>query len=274
MKNSMILLSVVFTLTACDSGTTTPTAVDQAEVAPTGIVAAPAADLPTPTIAPTATATPMPTVAATPTATPTVVTAMITATSTDHTCSVMSDASIECTGDDSFDQAPVQTTGIPQASLIAVGDSTTCAIGSDHNAYCFGRGIYLGNGTNQVNTISPIKVVSSGNVTALSVSGNHACALVGGIPACWGSSHAGANETAPSDEVGSVPDALTNIATANGITCAIGSFVWCWSDSNPLTKQTPNGYTQINSVNDQICVTNGSATQCYSGLNSTTHQLQ
>jgi alpha-tubulin suppressor-like RCC1 family protein len=272
MKTNILL---ILALTACTSPDAAPT--DSANLAPatatvSGIAQPTFSPVSLPSATPTASATPTPT--ASPTATPNVVTASQTVTNSDHSCSIMSDGTVDCTGTDTYDQAPAVITGLHSPAAIAIGTSISCVIDSSHDVYCWGAGQYIGNGSSQSNTATPVQTLSTSNVTALAAYGNAACAIAGtNTPYCWGSILAGSNESIPTEDVSQVSDTLTQIAVGNNMKCVLGAHLWCWNGAHTIAQQDlwSGSYTGISTnTSGQICVAGtvgaASVNQCYSSI--------
>src|SRR5262249_34959318 len=122
---------------------------------------------------------------------------------------------------------------------IAVGRLHSCAMRSDGSVACWGAG-----GSGQIAggmlaVWSPKPVLLPAQASAISAGGNHACALVGGVPYCWGDAHNGqlgvGNNTpafATPQRVGLV--GVAQLTTGDDHTCAIQSStgdVYCWGSN-------------------------------------------
>ena len=227
-----------------------------------------------------------------------------------HACALGSNGKAYCWGvdydgslgnnlsddDDPFLTTPVAVhqgeipTGITIIQITA-GWATTCALGSNGKAYCWGRGNYgqLGNDTT-TNAKTPVAVhqgqIPAGvSLTQIATGGSHTCALGSDAKAyCWGYGQFGQlgnnaitdAHTPVAVHQGQIPAgvSLTQIATGGSHTCALGSDAkaYCWGNSsygklgnnsttNALTPVTihqgeiPTGITiiQITAGRDTTC---------------------
>jgi alpha-tubulin suppressor-like RCC1 family protein/type II secretory pathway pseudopilin PulG len=188
------------------------------------------------------------------------------ATGYNSTCVIASDNNAYCWGDNGTGElgnnsttqsnvpVAVNTAGVLSGKTIksiAINQYHTCAIASDNQAYCWGRGNSgeLGNNASAESNV-PVAVNTSGvlsgkTVTAIAVGRYHSCAIASDSRAyCWGlagSGQLGNNSTTSS----LVPVAVdtTNVLngkTITGITaglthtCAISSDnqSYCWGDNS------------------------------------------
>lgn len=267
-SKAMIVVPFLLLNAACNSSSPGPST-NTSLIATAGGTATQASPTPTPT----GTGTPAPTVAQ-------------SATNSDHTCNIMSDQSIECSGTNTFNQAPGTITNVPNPSKIVVGTSISCAIGSDQNTYCWGQGPYLGVGSSHADTPTPVvsvnhTTISMNYAVAIAAYGSFGCAIytqtLGGaqsVPVCWGLNASGYTDSNSTEDVGLVTDTLTQVAVGNGMNCVLGSKLWCWNNSTALTQQnlwTAAVYSSITTnPTGQICVTGTSSgtarSQCYSSI--------
>lgn len=120
-----------------------------------------------------------------------------------HTCAIMTDKTVRCFGDNTYNQLGggisgdradlgVVVPGLSGVTAISAGAYHTCAIGSGALVYCWGRNNegQLGNG-NQVDSATPKAVVGLPAVTALAVGDYHSCAVVNARGICWGKNDKG-----------------------------------------------------------------------------------
>ena len=231
-----------------------------------------------------------------------------------HTCALSSDAKAYCWGSSEYGQLGNNTTTdiltpvaihqgeIPSGvtiSQIATGTYSTCAIGSDAKAYCWG---YNGNGqlgnNATANALTPVAVhqgqIPAGvSLTQIATGGYHTCALGSDAKAyCWGygpfgqlGNNATTNALTPvAVHQGQIPAGviLTQITTGGYHTCALSSDAkaYCWGHgeygrlgSNTATNtsipvavhqgQIPNDVvlTQVSAGQDHTCAlgSNGKA---------------
>lgn len=178
-------------------------------------------------------------------------------------CALTDDEKLYCWGRNSFGQVgngdtngndvstpvSIDMTGALNGKTIlsfAVGSNAVCAIGSDHNAYCWGKNTngVLGDGTN-TDSFSPVPVSTSGvlsgkSLSSLVMADENACAISSeGKIYCWGVNSAvfGDGGFAPSN----VPVATDTTGVLNNKTikslkitdtnaCALSTdgLVFCW----------------------------------------------
>ena len=184
-----------------------------------------------------------------------------------HAC-LLRNGKAYCWGDDTYGELGNNTTtATPQSTPVPVytggvlstltliqigaGQTWTCALASNGNAYCWGNNstgvglsdaIALGNNTNTASSV-PVLVSGGLSFTQISVGSDFACGLTSaGLAYCWGNNH--------SDQMGNggtalslVPVAvtatfgsqlyqltLTQIAAGTGYACALASTgaAYCW----------------------------------------------
>lgn len=99
---------------------------------------------------------------------------------------------VGCTG------TPARVTGLPAVTAVSTSGATTCAVGVDRRAYCWGLNSFggLGNGATQSPgacgglpcSTRPVPVTGLANVADISVGLEVTCAVTqGGAVYCWGS---------------------------------------------------------------------------------------
>jgi alpha-tubulin suppressor-like RCC1 family protein len=174
-----------------------------------------------------------------------------------HQCAVVSGEAY-CWGYNNYGQlgngtavnsnVPVKVLGLEGKTVtgIGVGTAHTCAI-ANGAAYCWGNtGLgQMGNGTTVAGsqlTATPVTasgVLAGKTVTAITVGGNHACAIANGAAYCWGRSAQGqigyiygntTQQVVPA-AVGTVnmTGTVTSISAGNQHTCAVaGGKAYCW----------------------------------------------
>jgi subtilisin-like proprotein convertase family protein len=176
-----------------------------------------------------------------------------------HTCAVLSDGSVYCSGYNyygqlgdgnsghGFDSSTPVAVSLPSgrtASSVSAGDWHTCAVLDDGSAYCWGRNSVgqLGDGTTTTSS-TPVAVSLPSGRTATSVSagGYHTCAVLDdGSAYCWGDNSDGqlgdGTTTDSSTPVAvSLPSGLTATSVDLGEyhTCAVlddaSAYCWGWN---------------------------------------------
>jgi alpha-tubulin suppressor-like RCC1 family protein len=183
-----------------------------------------------------------------------------------HTCALRRDATIWCwggngdgatsygqIGDGTHDNAPapVQVAGIDDATSVAAGGWTTCAIRASGSVWCWGYGERggLGDGASG-NSATPVEVAGIGNARQVAVGGWHACATVGGgRVSCWGANDGQLGDGTRVDQPTPVRARglrnVTRISAGWIDTCAVRSdgSLWCWGSSHgrvPQQQPLPN----------------------------------
>jgi alpha-tubulin suppressor-like RCC1 family protein len=117
----------------------------------------------------------------------------------DHTCARLADG-LKCwgsgasgalgNGSQSSSSTPITVNGLPEGVVqtVSAGEDETCAVVGG-GVWCWGSNLYgkLGSGAAEAYATSPVAVsgLNSG-VRALSVGGDHVCALQGSTVWCWG----------------------------------------------------------------------------------------
>lgn len=293
-KNKLILITLLLNTgclssTSLTKATTTPTKTPGTST--TGVVATTTTTV---TTAPTSTPTSAPTV--TPSASPTIVS---TATNSDHTCSIMSDTSIECSGTNTYLQAPASITSINQPQQIIVGGTFSCATDVNMYLWCWGQGLYLGVGSSQANTAIPVATLGPDNeiqsgipnqVLSVSAYGTYACAVPQGLQAnegnlyCWGYIGSSNYKYIPTIvNTGSAYFAPSRVFVANNIVCAYGDKalntpgLWCYAPTGgggwqSLTFNNNIGSSISVNTNGKMCVDGEYLTsdvnRCYTSFSS------
>ncbi len=209
-----------------------------------------------------------------------------------NTCAIASNHKAYCWGANWYGQLgngtttssslPVEVTiggnsAIPNDSTIlqiSTNEYNTCAIASNHKAYCWGVNWYgqLGNGTT-TNSSLPVEVTTGGNsaipsdstISEISNNGMNNCAIDNhGVAYCWGNNDYGqlGNGTTTNS---SLPVAIaiggnsaipsgSSIVQITGLenTCAISSDnkVYCWGNNN--YGEVGNGTTVSSSLPIQV----------------------
>jgi len=199
-----------------------------------------------------------------------------------HTCAIASDNQAYCWGFNGTGQLGNNSTSISLLPVavdtssvlknktiksITAGNSHTCAIASDDQAYCWGNGDHgqLGNNYSGQNFKAPVAVSTSGllknkTIKSISVGGHHTCAIASDNQAyCWGYNYYGQLGN-NSTENSSIPVAVNtlgalknktikSITAGSAHTCAIASDdqAYCWG-YNASHGRLGNNSTENSSV--------------------------
>ena len=173
-----------------------------------------------------------------------------------NVCALLADTTVRCWGDNSSGQigdgtyadathpvaAPTEVKGLGPVIAISVGYSFACAVRADRTAMCWGQNLHgqLGNGTvaagSPMGSATPVPVSGLTNVSAIAVSSDYACALLGdGTVRCWGDNQNGnlGNGTTTESATPVAVDGLANIvaiSTGTEHACALAAdgTIWCW----------------------------------------------
>ncbi len=144
-----------------------------------------------------------------------------------------------CFGTNACAQAPALVAGGYAWKAITAGQSHSCGITTGGDAYCWGRGVVVGQlGVGRdTSTTTPAPVAGGLKWTAITAGREHTCALAsGGAAYCWGT-----NDSGQLGSGSSVPSSNTPVPVAGGLalvaldaggdhTCGLttdGS-VYCW----------------------------------------------
>jgi len=172
----------------------------------------------------------------------------------DHTCATLSSGEVKCWGSNSQGQLgdgtsidhllPMPVPGLARAFGIDVGGlpGHSCASTLDGTVYCWGNSFSDPNDVNNAIGASPMLIsgLAQSNVTAVSLGGEHSCALLtSGAVYCWGANDYGqlGNGTTSTDSVATPisSDAVAiAIAAGGNTTCAIFTTgdVQCWGSNS------------------------------------------
>ena len=247
---------------------------------------APPQTTPAPTTASSVTA---PAVTATTLPVPSLVNVAI-ATSDFNTCSVRSDGSVYCWGNNYIGQLgngtrvnssePVMVEGITDGVSVVAAREHYCVLHRDGKVSCWGRNKSgnLGNGT-FVDSNIPVSVSGISDAVALSAGYSQTCALhTDGSISCWGLNRFGEfgnGKSGREDELHSIPVKTLNITDAISITtglnhtCALhpDRTISCWGHNK--YGQLGNGSsvdssvpTKVLGINDAIAIAAGSDYTC------------
>jgi alpha-tubulin suppressor-like RCC1 family protein len=208
-----------------------------------------------------------------------------------HTCALLVGGGVECWGYNRNGElgngavtnhspfaitAPVQVTGIANATSISSGGFHTCALLQGGSVECWGFNFVgqLGNNV-MVDTPAPVQVAGVGNVASISSGGFHSCALLqGGSVECWGDNEFGQlGNGATTDSA--IPVAVNALADATSVsagfshTCALllDGTADCWG--NNQNGQLGDGTTisspvpvKVLGINDAVAIRVGGFHTC------------
>ncbi|MEM7126198.1 MAG: C13 family peptidase [Chloroflexota bacterium] len=196
-----------------------------------------------------------------------------------HSCAIKSGGGVYCWGGNDRAQlgdgtksgrsTPVSVNNLSSGtSTIDLGTNHTCALTIAGSLLCWGDNIYgqLGDGTKTDRTVpSPVNSLSTG-VTALSVGGDHACALTsaGGVK-CWGRNSDGQlgdgtseSRTVPTD-VNGLTSGVASIWVGVRHTCALlnagGAKCWGYNNFGQLGDgSTTDSFTpvDVNGLDEEV----------------------
>jgi alpha-tubulin suppressor-like RCC1 family protein len=166
-----------------------------------------------------------------------------------HTCVLLSDRTVRCTGRNNWGQlgngtladssTPVAAAGITAATSIGAGNEHTCALIADGTLSCWGTNYtgQLGRGTVDGYSLVPQPVIGISSAIAAAVGGFHTCALLSnGSVWCWGRNQDGQLGHGDSTTDSGVPLPVTDLgsvatlSTGGYHTCVVtgDARVQCW----------------------------------------------
>lgn len=143
------------------------------------------------------------------------------------------------TGDYNSRSIPTQVVGLTSGvKSISAGLFFTCAVMTNGDAKCWGRGGLLGAGVYE-DQLTPVNVVGLAGITSkISVGESHSCALkTNNQVVCWGSNSNGQIGVGPQVnvadlpmQVGDLPEGILDISTGRTDSCAITAenLLMCW----------------------------------------------
>ena len=193
-----------------------------------------------------------------------------------HTCAVIAGA-VKCLGQNTYgqlgnnsttDSTTFVATGITDATAVAGGSGTSCALRSNRTVWCwgYGGGGLLGDGTG-TDSLVPVQVSGVTDATQVSAGSNGSCLrTAAGLARCWGTSTLrgdGAAGGALTPTTVSLTG-VTKVSTGGMHACALksDSTVWCWGsndhgqlgDGTTTNSQSP---VQVGGVSGAIDVAAG-----------------
>lgn len=183
-----------------------------------------------------------------------------------HTCAVRASGDTVCWGDDGFTQlgrgvmtfdsslVPVLVVGGHRFVRVDGGDSYTCGLEADGQAYCWGNGVLTGGERAGLYDPSPVAVAGGFVFTALGASLGRTCALIAsGATYCW----PGADINGPEPMGGSVR--LTKLGNGDNGTCGVTSAgaAYCSGDNSFGALGNPAGTDATSPVYPFVAVAGG-----------------
>jgi alpha-tubulin suppressor-like RCC1 family protein len=165
-----------------------------------------------------------------------------------HSCGLTADSVAYCWGLNNWGQLGIGTTsslnplplpvsGNLKLSKVTAGDSHTCAITNDEEAYCWGaNGVgQVGDGTT-VGRTTPVPVAGGYSFVAISAGAQHTCGITtGGTTYCWGNGASGrlgngATGIEPEPVVVSGDQYFRSVSAGGHHTCGLAddAHVYCW----------------------------------------------
>ena len=210
-----------------------------------------------------------------------------------HICALTQAGSVKCWGGNGFGQLGTGTTfistylptpvrGLPPVRAIAAGETSTCAITTADDLYCWGRGeLYaLGNAATAVVT-RPFKLLSG--VKTVDMGWNHGCAaLLNGALKCWGrvayitpegTTRVLGSQT-PGDVIQPQGSPVVQLTGGNQSSCALlaSGAVSCWGLTGMIDYGVSGvvpptvigtGFSTVSADFTHLCgVTGGGSVQC------------
>lgn len=188
-----------------------------------------------------------------------------------HNCALKTDGSAWCWGyngdgqlghnsSDAESRTPVQVDDSSMGSLVALssGGDHSCALKTDGQAWCWGYNYsgQLGHNSISAQSLVPVQVdnTNMGAVTALSLGGDHSCALKSNGDAwCWGDNADGQLGHNSSDTESNTPVQIDNsnmgsvasLSLGGDHSCALktNGTVWCWG-SNVYGQLSQGDFTE------------------------------
>jgi len=181
-----------------------------------------------------------------------------------HTCAADMSGNVLCWGADDTGQLgdgadmdqglPREVAGLSNVTALAAGKDFTCALGQDKTVRCWGddtAGQLGDSGSPQTRRLPAVVAALSPNITALSASWQHVCAIdTAKTLLCWGANGAGQigdgttiGPRPPTTPVAPLPAQVSAVAAGHDHTCALaGGDLYCWGDNGQgqVVKGTPS----------------------------------
>jgi alpha-tubulin suppressor-like RCC1 family protein len=204
-----------------------------------------------------------------------------------HTCVLLSDQSVQCTGRNNFGQLGDGTLndssdligvgGIAGAIGIGTGFEYTCALLGDRTMQCWGSNYtgQLGDGTIGGYSPTPVRVQGLANIMTAAVGGFHACAMLSDHTVrCWGRNADGQVGNGTLTDA-TTPQSVTGLGSVAALvaggyhTCVLmfDSTVRCWgrNDDGQLgdgTGRTSSTPVQVSGISSAVAITGGGYHTC------------
>lgn len=155
---------------------------------------------------------------------------------------------------------------------VAVGDMSACALNSFGNVYCWGDSQGYGElFTSELGFTHPRLAMLPGKASSIVAGWNHFCALVTGVPYCWGDNYFGQIQPEGPAEVlvptrVELPSAIQQLSLGHDHSCAllVDATVYCWGDNSAgqLGQDgAPAGPVKLE-ISDAAKVATGEANTC------------
>ena len=181
-----------------------------------------------------------------------------------HTCAADMSGNVLCWGADDTGQLgdgadmdqglPREVAGLSNVTALAAGKDFTCALGQDKTVRCWGddtAGQLGDSGSPQTRRLPAVVAALSPNITALSASWQHVCAIdTAKTLLCWGANGAGQigdgttiGPRPPTTPVAPLPAQVSAVAAGHDHTCALASGdLYCWGENGQgqVVKGTPS----------------------------------
>ncbi len=152
-----------------------------------------------------------------------------------HSCVVLTDKTVRCwgmnsegqLGNDSAPTVPIEVAGLTGVVDVRVGASTSCALTSSGEVWCWGDGV-----------ATPTKIALASQASALSVGATSACAITTKGVFCWGDGTPGQLGCPPGADAGamySTPVALAPALPFVADKLAVGLHMACFSGGGSTT---------------------------------------
>jgi alpha-tubulin suppressor-like RCC1 family protein len=204
----------------------------------------------------------------------------------DHSCALLTDASLWCWGKNTDGEVGVPTATNPVRTpmhalddviVASAGDATTCAVKSDNSVWCWGTDAEgeLGDGLTGTTRATPMAITGL-VATQVTCGDKHCCALVTGDHySCWGYNNDGelgdtTTTTRPSPNPPSSTGGFAQLVAGNDHVCAINvdRSLSCWgtdyegelgdgapnkTQTSPVAVMTTGPFVALDAGGHQSC---------------------